>query len=338
LDREKVEEYSDRADKIIDDRPQMDEADTKHHLISDFIRRLGWDDPSEVRNEYSVELPRGTGKVDYALLVKDRPVIFVEAKGLDKSLSEEHRGQLSKYMRLANVDWGLLANGEEFEILMRERDTDNPEEVLLSKFSVDGLSDNIRFLKPLSRSGVEGEEGKEIRKRRRVVKKLKNNKDGISEDIVETVLRYTGEGVPQIESEAKEFVDRIVEELRNGGGSVGGGGDDGGGDGDEDIVLTAGETVVASVNGDTQADTMANAVDFLVKERDLLDSVSMPYVPGKKKAILNKNPEHPNGEEMRGYRQISSGYYLDTHSNKEQKERRLRQLAGRCGLDVEFNW
>lgn len=75
---------------------------------------------------------------------------------------------------------------------------------------------------------------------------------------------------------------------------------------------------------------MAEAVGHLIDQHDLLDRISLPYVPG--------NKHHPNGSEMRGFREVYEGYYLDTHMSKRGKEKELKRLAGKCGLEVSFGW
>jgi len=90
---------------MIDDSPQMDEANTKKRLVEPFIEDvLGWDGFSDVELEYSVQMGRNPKKVDYALILEGTPVVFVEAKGLDEGLSEDEEKQLRSYMRQVGVD------------------------------------------------------------------------------------------------------------------------------------------------------------------------------------------------------------------------------------------
>lgn len=83
---------------------------------------------------------------------------------------------------------------------------------------------------------------------------------------------------------------------------------------------------------------MADPIDFLVREYNLVSELgSFPYVPGEKSAILNSEPRHPSGEEMRIFREISDGKYGYTSLNQESKKRYVRRFAGLCGLEVEFD-
>ncbi len=81
---------------------------------------------------------------------------------------------------------------------------------------------------------------------------------------------------------------------------------------------------------------MADVVNFLIREYNLINRISIPYVV-KKKALINNQPTYPDGNErMRHYKELSRGFYLDTHYKKEDKVRRLEELASECNLQVEF--
>ena len=358
MDRKELEEYVERSTKIVEDAPQMDEANTKKRLVEPFVEDvLGWDGFSDVELEHSVQMGRNPKKVDYALTLEDTPVVFVEAKGLDESLSEREEDQLRSYMRQVGVDWGVLTNGKRFEFLKRKKDTNRPEEVTFGDLELDELLENVEVVRTVSKESVKSGESEkiadEIQKRRRAVSHLREQKDEIAESVVGVVTERVGESVVSAaETEAKEFVDRVVEELENGGGPTaerepaveevdsttkGNKETQTSTNRSSDVVFTAGETVITSFDEENQSETMAKAVKYLIDEYGLLEEVSLPYVPGNKKAVLNKVPKYPNGDEMRYPKKIS-GIYLDVNMNKNQKEKVLSSLAGKCGLGVEFNW
>jgi hypothetical protein len=215
LDREKVEGYVERSQEIVDEEPQMDEENTKMKLVNPFIEVLGWDIySSEVRLEYSVDIATSTTKVDYALLLEDTPVAFIEAKGLDTELSDNHESQITDYMKIDEVDWGILTNGKRFRFF---KDSELFEELRLSE-----LPDNVESVRTLSKKSIETGESEKIaeriHERKRAVSRLRNGKDEIAADVTEAVTERVGESVVSVaETEAKEFVDRVVEELENGG-------------------------------------------------------------------------------------------------------------------------
>ena len=84
----------------------MGEATTKAALLRDFIELLGWEIPMNTELEYSVNAFGKVFKVDYALVLDGRPVAFLEAKGLDTTLTSDHREQLSEYLPSEDVNWG----------------------------------------------------------------------------------------------------------------------------------------------------------------------------------------------------------------------------------------
>src|SRR5258708_38934446 len=93
------------------------EQNTKAALIEPVLRVLGWDveDVDEVHREYrqrSMDAP-----VDYALVLDNEPVLFVEAKGLRENLEDRRwAGQIVGYAAVAGVEWVVLTNGDEYRI------------------------------------------------------------------------------------------------------------------------------------------------------------------------------------------------------------------------------
>jgi hypothetical protein len=138
MSRDGVEEYVERSKSLIDSSPQMGEENTKVKLIQPLIELLGWDTfSSEVELEYPIQIGQGHARADYARLLDGSPAVFVEAKGCDTTLSDGARSQLKSYMRQKGAGWGLLTNGQRFEVLKRREDSDLPDEVLLASLSIE---------------------------------------------------------------------------------------------------------------------------------------------------------------------------------------------------------
>ena len=123
MDRDEISEYVQRCQQLIESSPQMDEENTKVKLVQPFLELLGWDLYStEVALEYTIPMASGSTHVDYALLVGDSPVVFVEAKPVRSTLTDDEVQQLRSYMRQElDVDWGILTNGKSFEVLTKNR-------------------------------------------------------------------------------------------------------------------------------------------------------------------------------------------------------------------------
>lgn len=95
---------------------QMNEASTIRLLIEPALDALGWntDDPSQVYREHKTS---GGGKVDLALLIDDKPVLYVEAKALKESTEESKWiTQTLNYAIADGVEWCVLTNGASYRI------------------------------------------------------------------------------------------------------------------------------------------------------------------------------------------------------------------------------
>lgn len=92
----------------------------------------------------------------------------------------------------------------------------------------------------------------------------------------------------------------------------------------------------------TQENNMGAAIDYLVREHDLIDEIELPYLPtwARQNCSINTDAVHPDGREMRGAHELTGGYFLYTSLNKQSKQDRITDLADKVGLEPEFmgNW
>jgi hypothetical protein len=106
------------------------EEAVKQALILPFLNLLGFDvwDPREVIPEYKAGWAKAAEKIDYALLVGDKPVVFVEAKGPNEVLSN-HDPQLAKYFNSTpELKFAIITNGVQYRFF-----TDLQEPNILDK-------------------------------------------------------------------------------------------------------------------------------------------------------------------------------------------------------------
>ncbi len=155
MDSESIREYVTSAQSDIDESPQMGEATTKAAILRDFIELLDWEIPTNTELEYPVKALGRTFNVDYVLVLEGRPVAFLEAKGLDASLTSTHREQLSEYLRSEDVNWGILTNGEEYEFYQRR--------VIDSKVSVEAVEQTTLQELPQKGNIIEAYQAETIR-------------------------------------------------------------------------------------------------------------------------------------------------------------------------------
>jgi hypothetical protein len=106
-----------RIQKIKSRKESIGEQNTKAALIDPLLSALGWDveDIDEVSREYRRK-PQDN-PVDYALFMLRSPRLFVEAKGLEKDLSDRKWiSQVLGYATVVGVEWCVLTNGEEYRL------------------------------------------------------------------------------------------------------------------------------------------------------------------------------------------------------------------------------
>ena len=109
-------EIENLSDRIARNRSAVsaNETATRNYLIEPLLRTLGWDiaDPDLVTPEYSA----GQGRVDYALMHNDAPIVLIEAKKLGTKLSADTLLQAFGYANDQSVKFVAISNGENWEI------------------------------------------------------------------------------------------------------------------------------------------------------------------------------------------------------------------------------
>jgi hypothetical protein len=362
MDRDEIDEYVDRCQQLIESSPQMDEENTKVKLIQPFLELLGWDLYStEVALEYTVPMASGSTHVDYALLIGDSPVVFVEAKPVRSTLTDSEVRQLRSYMRQElDTDWGILTNGKSFEVLTKNQQNGG-EEVSVVQFDLDDLAENPGVLELLTkesiRSGKSDEIAEQVAQTNRAIRHLQENEDSVTEAAADAVESEVGELTIDLGEQAREFVQNLVSVLREQRQFVSeappADSDTSPRDSNTDPQETGSETqgyVIQFSDGKRipergaeihtkQNQNMGAAVDYLIAEYDLLSVVDVPYVTprARTKCTINSEPTHPNGDDMRLPYELVDDSYLETALNTRSKQSRLRRLAEHVGLSVEFS-
>lgn len=220
MDQDRVADYVTRCQQLIETSPQMDEQNTKVRLIQPFLELLGWDLYStEVELEYTVPMASGSTHVDYALLVGDSPVVFVEAKPVRSALTDGNIHQLKSYMRQElDVDWGILTNGKAFEVLTKNRYHNGGEEVSVVRFNLDDLAQNPNVLELLSkesiRSGRADEIAEQVAQTNEAIQYLQENEDSVTNAVKGSVENEVGDLTIDLEEQSREFVQNLVTVLR----------------------------------------------------------------------------------------------------------------------------
>ena len=91
-----------------------DEEAIKQYIIEPVLRTLGWD-VSDQRRLVEREYPTGSGRVDYALLEREQPLAFIEAKQIGSADDPESRQQLFRYGANKGIPILVLTDGRLWE-------------------------------------------------------------------------------------------------------------------------------------------------------------------------------------------------------------------------------
>ena len=218
MDEDAVQSYIDHAQATIEAAPQMDEANTKAAVLRDFLDLLDWTIPDNTQLEYSVKAFGKTYKVDYALILDGTPVAFLEAKGVDTTLTEKHREQLSAYLKNEDVNLGILTNGEEYEFYRREVIDSKVSIDTLGKTTLQHLPDRITTLSAFTTDAIQTNESGKILNRIKDLREarvtLEQEKDPISVEVADIFAERVSENITsQAESQAKEMIDRVIADI-----------------------------------------------------------------------------------------------------------------------------
>lgn len=216
----KISEFASTSQSLIADSPQMNESNTKVKIIQPFLQEVLGYDLGDMELEYKVQMGGQTYHVDYALMFNDLPEVFVEAKGLDTTISTRDVDQLKSYLKLQDVKWGLLTNGEQYNLYQLEFQNNEAEFHLLAETSIGDLPAHGRTLSAISKEAIESGQSEDVVRYIREINRAKNElntrKAEIAESIADTITKETTDSIYQdAEREAKELVDRLIEELRS---------------------------------------------------------------------------------------------------------------------------
>ena len=333
MESDAIEDYVQYAEQILDKYPQMDEANTKARLIRDLLELLGWNFATDVQLEYSIPMASRIHKVDYALLLEDAPVAFVEAKGCDTSLDDSNRDQLRTYMKTQDIDWGLLTNGNTNEIFQREVKNGQVEVHRLGVAEISEIRQKSNLLSALSKQSIESGEAKNIARKineiQRTKRRLRENKDNIAESISRMIAEEVGDSISQqAENKAKTLVDNLIAEL-----------DEDGKINSEDTTVSDGfwkeverEAGIRYQDGEvifrenrSATEQFQGFVEFLYKEQ-YFDESDLPVESSDARYLLNTEPSHQGGDEMFLPKKISEDVYLEAHNSTDQKKRFILKL------------
>lgn len=156
---------------------QTEEA-TKSAFVMPFINALGYNvfNPMEVCPEFTADVPGLKGeKVDYAIIMDEKPIILIECKWCGRSLENpKHNSQLHRYFHTTEAKFSVLTNGIIYRFYT---DTEKPnimDEKSFFEFNMLDFNDsNINELKRFSKSSFNSDELEDVARNLLYTKEIK---------------------------------------------------------------------------------------------------------------------------------------------------------------------
>ena len=153
------------------------EEATKTSFVLPFIQMLGYDifDPSEVVPEFTADHGTKRGeKVDYALLIDEKPVILIEAKRYGSNLDEENVSQLFRYFTVTETRFGILTDGIAYRFFSDLEQPNTMDHTPFFEFNMLDFTDQqVRELKLFTRDSFQLSETTDAARQLKYMSELK---------------------------------------------------------------------------------------------------------------------------------------------------------------------
>lgn len=153
---DEIKAFSERI-KSIKNGITTEEA-TKMSLIAPFFQLLGYDvfNPNEFCPEYTADVGIKKGeKVDYAIIIKNDPVILIEAKSVNKNL-DKYGSQLFRYFSVTKSKFAMLTNGIYYKIYSDLEEDNKMDKEPFFEFSLEELTDDkINIIENFSKNAFD---------------------------------------------------------------------------------------------------------------------------------------------------------------------------------------
>lgn len=193
------------------------EENTKKRIIEPLIEMLGWNFKEDIQLEYQIHIGRSLNYVDYAMSIKGKPVLFLEAKALSVNLSNDESTQIISYGRVEAVRWVALTNGK----LVKIFDTTGgrtEKECIIAVIELLNLPSHSYELGLISKNSILTGEIENAAKRLLLTKKaidsLIQRKDEIAQEFRISLLKATGiEIKDKVDTISKRLVEIAVQSL-----------------------------------------------------------------------------------------------------------------------------
>lgn len=197
---DKLIQFSKRTEKIKDE-VKTEEA-TKNALIMPFFQMLGYDifNPFEFVPEFVADVCSKKGeKVDYAILIDDKPTILVEAKSINDTLLN-HDAQLYRYFTATEAKFAILTNGIIYKFFTDLEEKNKMDSNPFFEFNILNIDDNkVSELKKFCRNEFDLDTiinaASELKYTSLIKEYLNNELQSPSDDFVRFIINGLYQGV-----------------------------------------------------------------------------------------------------------------------------------------------
>lgn len=334
-----------------DRKGTIGEQNTKAVLVEPVIEALGWDlrDLESVVREYRSN-PQDN-PVDYALLLRRSPLLFIEAKDLGRDLSDRKWiSQIMGYATVVGVEWCLLTNGDDYHIYNAHAPVDVEEKL----FRAVSLTDDdeqrvVNTLLLLSKDKLAADELKELWEAYFVDCQVQSALEALLVADNSSVVRLIKKRVPELKpSQVRQSLSRAdirvdFPSTSQAPAAIMASAPTETGEDEEDdapetenAVLIAGEKHVCKY----AKEIPVHVANWLVR-RGALSSASCPIVvtrhsgQGADRCLINAEPEHLDGSPFRSPVELENGMFMETHASRNDLERYARRLLEWADIETD---
>lgn len=314
--------------------------DTKAALIEPLLKTLGWDvsDLEHVRREYRHK--GQSNPVDYALLIKSKPRVLVEAKQLGTRLQDrKFCNQLITYASAAGVEWCVLTDGDKYYVYNAHAPFDLDGKLFLTARVSDGSAEvkKAETLQLLSRKEIERGAIDDLWKNYQIALKIQTALENLFRKPSRELLHMVHEKWKDLST--KQIGDALQKVRVHIDGIL-----------EFPPVPPAESTVRWSVyqehgkewlDIDDEKYELRYAKDILIYTAEWLigkgklQPEHCPVVLTRGwRGHVNTEPVHLDGNKFRGPHELSNGLWLETHASRDDLEKHARRLLEWAGYAV----
>lgn len=320
---------------------EANESAVRGQIIDPILKALGWntDDPEDVRTE----LVSDEGFSDYCLFRNKRKILCVEAKNLSKNVEDKKRiHQLAKYCFNDGMEYGVITNGAVWILFKSFQKGIEMERRRIWKVDIenDDMIEVNRKFNTISKENIAKIDNlaEEIEILDEIWRSLLNTPSDLIKEFDILFGKLIKEKYPKHklnQSEMEYFIREVVMKsfIKE----------------EETICISPPEMPVAEpvqlsnpeekrelrIGGDTykfkfSKDILIITANWLIKENKITGEIC-PILSGRKRNLINIEPNHTNGKDFFGPKMLSNGLYIETNFSTKDCEAKSHKLLEKFG-------